>query len=113
MHGFGSLLRLGEFAAAREFGAALRTVSAERGLVRMQMRGLALSMVLEHEAGATDRATAHLADFLRLFAVVDYPRPLARHHEVSVSVARILGVAMRRRGSRRRDEAARNLGWSC
>ena len=100
---------LGEFAAGREFGAVLRAVSAERGLVRMEMRGLALSMVLEHEAGATDRASAHLADFLRLFARADYPRPLARHREIGVFVARTLGVAKRRRGSRRRrDEAARN-----
>ena len=38
----------GAFDAGREFAAALQAVAAERVLVRTRMRGLALSVVLEH-----------------------------------------------------------------
>ena len=74
----------GEFDAARELAAALQAMSAERGLVRTQMRGLALSVVLEHRAGNAARARAHLVDYLRLFAEADYARPLAREHGVAL-----------------------------
>ena len=76
----------GAFAAAREFAAALQAVAAERDLVRMQMRGLALAMVLEHRAGEGDRARAHLVDYLRLFADADYARPLARERAVALAL---------------------------
>ena len=51
-----------EFDAARELGAALQALSAERSLVRTQMRGLALSMVLEHRntVPATPTARARI-----------------------------------------------------
>ena len=76
----------GEFDAGRELAAALQAVAAERTLVRTRMRGLALSMVLEHRAGAADRATAHLVDYLRLFAEADYARPLARERTVALEL---------------------------
>ena len=76
----------GEFDAAREFAAALLAVAAERALVRTRMRGLALSMVLEHRAGSPDRAADHLADYLRLFAQADYARPLARDRELAIAL---------------------------
>ena len=44
-------IALGDFDAARETGATLNAVAAERGLVRTRMRGLALAMALEHRAG--------------------------------------------------------------
>ena len=75
-----------EFDAARELAAALQAAAAERGLVRTRMRGLALSMVLEHRAGEAGRARAHLVDYLRLFAESDYARPLARERAVSLAL---------------------------
>ena len=76
----------GEFDAGREFAAALQAVAAERALVRTRMRGLALSMVLEHRAGAADRAKADLVEYLRLFAQANYARPLARDRAVALAV---------------------------
>ena len=76
------LIARGNIDAAREFSAALQAVASERGLVRTRMRGLALSIVLEHRAGSHDRASAHLADYLRLFAKADYARSLARDRSV-------------------------------
>ena len=76
----------GELDAGREFAAALQAVAAERALVRTRMRGLTLSMVLEHRAGAADRARAHLVEYLRLFAEADYARPLGRDREVALAL---------------------------
>ena len=76
----------GEVDAGRELAAALHAVAAERHLVRTRMRGLALSMVLEHRAGAAGPAKAHLADYLRLFAEADYAWPLARERTVALAL---------------------------
>ena len=73
----------GEYDAGREFAAALHALAAKRGLVRTRMRGLALSMVLEHRAGDEARARAHLVEYLRLFAGADYGWPLARERTVA------------------------------
>ena len=73
----------GEYDAGRELAAALHALAAKRGLVRTRMRGLALSMVLEHRAGDEARARAHLVEYLRLFAVADYGWPLARERTVA------------------------------
>ena len=75
-----------EFDAGRELAAALEAVSVERGLVRTRMRGLALSAVLEHRAGESGRAKAHLVDYLRLFAGTGYARPLARERTVALAL---------------------------
>ena len=76
----------GEFDAARELAAALRAVTTERCLVRTSMRCLALSMGLEYRAGETDRARAHLVDYLRLFTEADYARPIARDRAVGLAL---------------------------
>ncbi|MCY4478933.1 MAG: hypothetical protein OXB97_03470, partial [Rhodospirillales bacterium] len=68
----------GAFDAARELAAALHAAAAERGAVRMGMRGLALAAVLEHRAGEDGRARAHVAEYLRLYGETDYAWPLAR-----------------------------------
>ena len=80
------LIAQDEFDAGRELAAALEAVAAERDLVRTRMRGLALSMVLEHCAGHDDNARAHLAGYLRLYAEAEYARPLAREREVALSL---------------------------
>ena len=76
----------GEFDAAREFADALLAVASAQALVRTRMRGLALAMVLEHRAAASDRALAHLVDYLRLYAEADYARPLARDRPVALAL---------------------------
>ena len=83
----------GEFDAAREFADALLAVASEHALVRTRMRALALSMALEHRAGAGDRASAHMADYLRLFAEADYARPLARDRAVALALLDDAAVA--------------------
>ena len=81
---------------ARELAAALQA-AAGRDLVRTRMRGLALSMALEHRAGEASRATAHLAEYLRLFARSDYVRPLAR--DAAPALALLDGIAERPPGA--------------
>ncbi len=76
-------IAIGDFDAARETGATLDAVAAERGLARTRMRGLALAMALEHRAGNGRRARAHLAEFLQLFAEADYAWPLVRERTVT------------------------------
>ena len=76
----------GELEAGRDFAAALLAVAAERTLVRTWMRALVPSMVLEHQAGAPERARAHLLDYLRLFAETDYAWPLARDRAVALAL---------------------------
>ena len=73
----------GDFAAAEEAAAALCATAAEHGLVRLRMRGLALSMAAAEQAGEADRALARLAEFLRLMREADYVRPLVRCRDVS------------------------------
>ena len=67
--------------AGRQFARSLVSVAAERGLRRTWMRGLALSIALEHGAGQPDQAVDRLGDFLRLFSETDYVRPLVRERE--------------------------------
>ena len=78
----------GEWAAAEELATRLCEAASERGLVRTQLRGLALSMVVAHGAGHSDRAVARVVAFLRVMREADYLRPLVRHRDISVSVLR-------------------------
>ncbi len=80
------LVSRGKFDAAREFADALVAVASEHALVRTRMRGLALAMTLEHRAGASERATGHLADYLGLYAETDYARPFARDRELALAL---------------------------
>ena len=78
----------GEWAAAEELATRLREAASERGLVRTQLRGLALSMAVAHGADQPDRAVARVVAFLRVTREVDYLRPLVRHRDISVTVLR-------------------------
>ena len=83
----------GEWAAAEELATRLGEAASERGLVRTLLRGLALSMVVAHGAGRPDRAVARLVEYLRVTREVDYPRPLVRHRDISVTLLRrVLGT---------------------
>ena len=77
------LLAQSEFAAAQELASRLCATTAEHGLFRTLLRGLALSMVVAERAGQPDRAVERLVEFLRLARETDYVRPLVRHRQVS------------------------------
>ena len=51
-------------------------VAAERGLVRTLLRGLALSMVIEHRAGQIGGAAAHLLAYLARLPETGFSAPL-------------------------------------
>ena len=80
----------GEVAAARELAAGTCEAAAARDLVRTLMWGLAAAMVVEHRAGAADRAAERLVEFLGWFRTTDYLRPLVRDRAVSLAVLRRL-----------------------
>ena len=79
-----------QYDAGRRLAEALLAVSRERGLRRTEMRGLALSMVLEHRAGDPDRARRHVLEYLRNYAQTDYVRPLIQERVVAVDVLKRL-----------------------
>ena len=66
------------FEVGRSMAAGLRAVAAARGLKRTSMRALALSAVLECQAGEADAAAGHLEAYLRAFADTPYARPLVQ-----------------------------------
>ena len=76
----------GEFAAADALASSLCAKASEHGLLRTQLRGLALSIVAAEAAGSTDRSSARLVEFLRLGREAGYVGPLLRHREVSRAV---------------------------
>ena len=76
----------GDFAAARKLLRQLCLLADERGLRRVLMNGLALSVVVEHHSGQAGAAEEELADFLRMAEETDYYRPLAREREVVLSL---------------------------
>lgn len=78
------LAALGDFDAARELYRALLVAAEEQELVRMRMRGLALSMALESRAGDDDRARIHLEAYLRLVSDSGYVRPLSRERTAAL-----------------------------
>ena len=85
----------GEFAAARCLAERLREVARARGLMRTQMRCVALWMSAEYRAGNMNAAASRLLEFLRLLRKADYARPLVREREVTVNLLRRLaGTAL-------------------
>ena len=76
----------GQLEAARALVEGLCRTAEERRLRRVLMNGIALSMATEHALGALANAVADLADFLRIAAVTDYLRPLARERETTLEV---------------------------
>jgi len=66
------------FDDARSLLRALRSVAAERGLRRLEMRALALSIMMEHEAGEAETSGGCLQEYLELFAASPFAWPLVR-----------------------------------
>lgn len=75
-----------QYDGARQLAEALACRSRERGLRRTEMRGLALTMVLEHRAGNLERARSNLVEYLHIYAQTDYLRPLIQERIVAVDV---------------------------
>ena len=85
----------GEYEAARRLAGQSREVAREHGLMRMQMRCIALWMRAEYRAGNMNSAASRLLEFLRLLRNVDYARPLVREREASLSLLRrLLGTVL-------------------
>jgi LuxR family maltose regulon positive regulatory protein len=81
----------GDFAGAEEVAGRLSAVASERGLLRAELRGLALSMAAAARAGEADRAQARLVEFLGRAREAGYLRPLVREREVAeVALRRLL-----------------------
>ena len=80
----------GEVADAEALAARLCDTASRQGLLRTQLRGLALSMTVAERTGDTDRALARMVEFLRLARPAEYVRPVARSPEVALSVLRRL-----------------------
>ena len=70
------LIALGAYGAGRRLADAVDRLTAGRGLLRMQLRALALRVRLEQIAGAEDDARPYVAEYLRLYAETDYAWPM-------------------------------------
>lgn len=77
------------FDEARSLLRRLRSVSSERGLRTVEMRALALSVVLEGQAGETPASRRHLTEYLTLFSESPYAWPLVRDREASAAGLRM------------------------
>lgn len=66
----------------------LHAVSAEMGLRTVEMRALALSVVLEQQAGDTQAGLRHLTEYLRLFDESPYAWPLVRDRAICADALR-------------------------
>ena len=76
----------GDLHAARELLRQLCLLADDRGLRRVLMNGLALSVSVERGMGLMHNAVTDLADLLRLAEEADYLRPLARERNAALYV---------------------------
>ena len=84
------LVDQGSYDAADDLADAIFRAASAHGLVRTALRSQALSMIVAYHADAPDLAVERLAAYLRRVRGVDYYRPLARDHRVSLSMLRRL-----------------------
>lgn len=76
----------GDLRAARELLRQLCLLADDRGLRRVLMNGLALSVSVERDMGLMHNAVTDLADLLRLAEEADYLRPLGRERNAALYV---------------------------
>ena len=98
------------FDDARSLLRRWRSVSTKRGLRRVEMAALALSVVLEQQAGATRASLRHLAEYLRLFVDSPFVGPLVRDRKIC---ADMLKTYVDSNGDTPHQEAARALLSLC
>ncbi len=67
----------------------MHAVSAKLGLRTVEMRALALSVLLEQQAGDNEASLQHLTEYLRLFAESPYAWPLVRDQTTCVGALRM------------------------
>ncbi len=78
------LIARGRFDEASTLLRELRAVAVDRGLRRIEMRALALSIMLERRVGSAEAGAGLLTEFLKLFAESPYyARSLARERAIS------------------------------
>ena len=95
------------FDEARTLLRELRAVTADRGLRRIEMRALALSIMLERRAGDTETSTRLVAKFLGLYAESPYyAPPFVRERSISPALVRKF---LRLKANSRCRQAARAL----
>ena len=83
------LIGCGRFNQARTLLRELRAIAVDRGFRRIEMRALALSIMLERRAGDMETSTRLLADFLRLYAESPYyAPPLVQERAISPALVR-------------------------
>ena len=83
------LIGRGRFDEARILLRELRAVAVDRGLRRIEMRALALSIMLERRAGDAETCMCLLAKFLRLYAESPYyAPPFVRERAISPALVR-------------------------
>lgn len=77
------------FAEARTLVREVRAVARDRGLRKIEMRALALSIMLERRAGIMEASARLLREFLGLFAETPYyAPPLAWEHAIHPELVR-------------------------
>ena len=76
------------FDEARSLLRLLHSVAVDRGLRKVEMSAMALSVALEHQAGEPRASQRHLEEYLSLFAESPYAWPLVRDRTACASVLR-------------------------
>lgn len=94
------------FDDARSLLRALRSVAVERGLRRLEMRALALSIMMEHQAGEAEASQGSLQEYLELFAESPFAWPLVRE---GTACAEPLKRFLKRSPDSPHGQAARSL----
>lgn len=84
------LTALGLTRPARRLSRHFLALAQQQGLVRSWMRCIALSIVLEHTAGDSQAAAAHLLDYLRQMSVTGFARPMVREAVVGRVLLEVL-----------------------
>ncbi len=95
---------------ARSLLRELHSVSTERGFRTVEMRALALSVMLEQQAGETEASLRHLGEYLRLFTESPYSWPLVRDQ---ATCADVLRMYVESNADAPHQEAARSLLAMC
>ena len=94
------------FDDARSLLCALRSVAAERSLRRLEMRALALSIMMEHHAGEAEASRGRLQEYLELFTESPFTWALVRE---GAACAEPLKRFLELRPDSSHGEAARSL----